>query len=87
MNEIESSQQLNRMENVEHESEQSDSMEADDDGPQSSRGRGDSKGVIVKRGRGRPPKKLKTIQEDIESSDYDFMNQMDNSSRSSWSDN
>lgn len=45
----------------------------------------DSSGGIVKRGR--PHKKLKTIPENTDSSNFDFMNQMSNTSRSSWSSN
>lgn len=57
------------------------------------RGRGrPPKTATAKRGRGRPPKtgttsKMLTIQEDTESGEYDFMRQVDNSSRSSWSEN
>lgn len=58
--------------------EPSDAMEVNDE-PSSSQRR-----VAIAK-RGRPSKKLKTIQESNESSDYDFLNQMDNSSRSSWS--
>lgn len=53
-----------------------------------SRGRGGrAEGTIKKRGR--PSKKSKTIieeNEDDECSDYNFLNQIDNTSRSSWSD-
>lgn len=72
------SSQLNRMEIAE--SEQSEL----------SCGEGPSRGVIPKRGRGRPRKNatripsMASIQEN--SSDYEFMRQVDNSSRSSWSD-
>lgn len=63
--------------------------------PQSSRGRGSGRGrghgkrtatlSVTKSGR---PKKLKPIIEDAEhSSEYDFLNQVDDTSRSTWSDN
>ncbi len=41
-----------------------------------------ARGGAAKRGRG---KKLNTINEDSESSNYDYLQQMDDSSRSSWS--
>lgn len=60
--------------------------------PESSRGRGRGQGrgrggkaeAIIKK-RGRPSKKPKPIIEESED-DYNFLNQVDNSSRSSWSD-
>lgn len=85
-NDLESSQ-LNRLEIVEFEPEQIGSIQMDVETQQSS-GEGPSTGVIPKRGRGRPRKNATTISSIAileDSSDYDFMRQVDNSSRSSWS--
>lgn len=87
-----SSNSLNRMEIfdcVGSGQSESDSMAADD-GPQPSQSKKVNKrvvrgGSVAKRGRGRPRKKLDIIPEDSESSNYDFLQQMDDSSRSSFS--
>lgn len=92
-----SNQPLNQMEIFDYrpdsEPSESESMSVDDALESShgrGRGRGRAKGVtrgaIEKRGRGRP-KKLKPIPESNESSEsYDFLNEMDMTSQSSWSD-
>lgn len=73
------------------ESDQSGQMSVDSDTPLSIRGRSRGRGRCAKgvtrviKKRGRPPKNLKPIKEVGESSDYNFLTQVDNSSRSSWS--
>lgn len=86
-----SSNQLNRMEIfdfVGNEQSESDSI-AVDNAPQSSQSKNVNKRIlrscVAKRGRGRPKKKLHIIPEDSQSSNNDFLQQMDDSSRSSWS--
>lgn len=82
----ESNQSSNRMEIFDFNSEPSDAESMSvDDVPQSSRGSGRVRRGVTRGGVEKKARKLKTILESSESSGYEFLNQIDNSSRSSWS--